>query len=1244
MRLDITGLIEPILAIGAAFHTLTGAFGRTYKTDQRMTRFVEGGSAMSGGWRAVVAVVACGLVFVPNGSSQAVSARLEGLVQDQSQAVIPGVSVVVINEATNITHESVTNETGRYVLVALPPGTYRVEAELPGFKKVVRGGVLLQVGDARTVNITLEPGDVSERVTVIAETPLMDLTTTKIGAVIEQRQILELPLNGRNAMALFYLAPGVNPLDQLGSQQQRGSTDGLAPHTNNLKIEGINSSPPSFDYSPSVTATPVPMEAVGEYRITTSGGLTDAGRGSGAKVSVFLKSGTNEFHGSVFEFNRNTVFAANNFFTNRARQPRPVINRNQFGFSLGGPIIKNKTFFFGTAEWSRQSQAEIQNRLVYTATLRTGIFRHNTQRANSVADVDSNGNPVVPFGTINLLTADTSRLGLDTVFLPEVLRVLPLPNNYDIGDGMNTAGYRYTSARRTNIDQQLFKIDHEINSLHHLSFSASRSVNISPQALLITGVVPGVGETRGRGAALRMTSSFTPRITNELSIGTNLYKTLTPIFDIGQNTPGGRGNIQLVGLGTGNIYGTGVSQAHAGMNYGFSDTMTWIKSNHTLSFGGEYWREIYNRVSAAFNPFPVLRTDNASNPATLAQNIPGLTATDRAMAQQLTNDLTGTIGSIAQAFNVRTTGYTPYQGNYMPMRGGEWSFFIQDIWKARRNLTLNLGVRYDFLPPGYIANGTFVQPVGGVDGALGVQGSTRQPTRWGFADNNGRDIINTDKNNFAPTMGFSWDPFGQGETTISGSYGIAYDRLPLTNYAQFSQANYGSTTLVNLTPFARLSDPGFYGRIMPIPAPQLFAPLGNTRDSRAYVVDPDVKTPYVQNWSFRVAQQIGTSWKIEASYVGNHAVGMWRAENLNQIEMRRNGFLDAFRIAQRNLAANGSPTRGESLGALQGLFALVPASQNNNIATGQAAAVADFLDTTTLTTGVRGGLITAAGLPATFFRFNPQVTNLNVVGNRSHSTWNGMKLSLTRQMRGGLHIQGNYTLGKGFTDYIPAQGLYEDYRDNANPRLDKAIQDLDSTHALTVNWLYELPFGRGRTFMSDAPAIVQGILGGWQINGIQTWVTGRPLRISTGVCAYSIVSTSCASGRFTTNQAIAATPNFTGEKFNLGNVNKSGPRVETMTAAQRAQFSNPTAGYQGDLPRVSFRGPGYTNLDMSLFKKFSLPFLGEAGEAQFRIQLYNALNQAQWNDPDTNINSGSFGVITSARQARVGEIALKIVF
>jgi len=1173
---------------------------------------------------------------------QNVSARLEGVIQDPSQAVIPGVAVTATNTGTNIKYESITNEAGRYVFVSLPPGTYSITAELPGFKKVTRTDILLQIGDARTANVTLEPGDVSESVTVVAETPLIDLTTTKIGAVVESRQILDLPLLGRNPMVLYYLQAGSNPKDAVAtSQQQIGGVDGLAPNTNNIKVEGIFAGIPSYDYSPSNPAVPVPQEAVEEYRVTTSSAMADAGRGSGAQVQVFMKSGTNAFHGSVFEFARNTVFNANNFFSNRAGTARPTIQRHQFGFSIGGPVIKDKTFFFGTIEWQRQNQGVIQNFQIYTPTLRQGVFRYNTRGSNSTSIVDANGNPTVPVGTINLLTVDPTRPGMDTAFVPQLLASMPPPNNYDIGDGLNLAGYRNTTNLPDRQYQGLLKIDHELTSAHRVAVSYARWNDHTTTNPGIDGIPVGLRDEIKRFVAIRVVSTFSPRLSNEFSIGGNKRETIWPTLHPLWEKPSG--HIILTGLNSvspnGNIFQPSAGQDNPAVNLGFSDAMNWVTGNHTVSFGGETWYHTLNRKIGFTRgtgahgtqgiPFPVITTDIQDNPA----NVPamsGLSSADRTRAQQLTNDLTGTIGTISQTFFLnRPSGYTNlYEYNYQQIRQLDASMFIQDIWKMRPTFTVNAGLRYELLPPGWV-NNVFVNPIGGVSGALGVQGPAGKPTQWGLAPNKGRNIMRFDGNNFAPRLGFSWDPRGKGTTTVSSAYGISYDRSMMVVFADFSTENYSSATAVTLTPFTRLSDPNLYKSILPIPVPQAFAPLGNTRDSRAYVVDPTIATPYVQNWNLRIAQQLWADWKIEVSYVGNHAVGQWRGANVNQIEVRSNGFLDAFKIAQSNLAQNGNPTTGQSLEKLDALFRLVPSSQYTLISQGQAGALADFLDTTTLQTGVRGGLVDRAGLPPTFFRFNPQVLNLNVVGNRNHSTWNGLKLAVTRQLRAGMSVQGNYTFGKGFTDVISGQDLEVDYRDNANPRLDRAVSQFDSTHMIKVNWIYELPFGRDRRFLSGMNGVAQAVLGGWQINGIYQYASGRPLQITTG--------------RYTLTANIQSTPNFTGPAVDIGRITK-GTQITTLTDAQRAQFSNPGAGEVGGLPLYSFRGPAYANTDMSMFKKFHLGLLGESGEAQFRVEAYNVFNQVNFGNPGVNINQGNFGVISSAMPSRVGQLALKIVF
>lgn len=1172
---------------------------------------------------------------------QAVSARMEGSIQDTSRANIPGAVVVAAEQQTGLRTQVAASETGRYVFPNLAPGLYTVSAEFTGFKRVVVADVALQVGDARTLDLVLATGDVSESVTVTSEASLVNTSTARVGAVVQNRQAVDLPLNGRDAMMLFYLQAGTNPIDRFASQQQNGVVDGLGPHTSSIKVEGIMASNPGFDYAPSRPSTPVPQEAVGEYRITTSGDSSDAGRGSGAQVKVFVKSGTNQFHGSAFEFNRNTAFNANNFFANKGGQSRPVLRRSQFGFSFGGPIIKNRTFFFGTAEWQRQNSESIENRFVYTNAMRQGNFRYYTRGANSAAIVDGSGNPTVPasdIGSINVATVDSTRLGLDSVFLPKILAQMPAPNNYDIGDGLNLAGYRYASPLPDNYNMFLVKLDHSLTVKHQLAFTMSRQSEDNPQARLYNGVSPeGFTELR-RGVSLRVMSSVTSRISNELSVGANDRTSYRPITNPDQLTPAG--NIQLIGLGTtsgltgtnnGNIHIVRGLQRQPAVNIGFSNNATAVLGNHTLTFGGEYWYQTLNSRSGT-SEFPVIRTTNAQNPA----NVPalaGLNTNDRARAQQLVNDFTGSIGTITQSFYLTNKdGFTPYVNNYQQFRKREYALYIGDIWRLRRNFSLNLGLRYEVMPPVTIANGIYGYPLGGVAAALGVTGPTGKATEFGLAPNNGSDIYRTDRNNFGPTVGFAWDPLGKGKTSIRGSYRIAFDRFMIVT-GSFSGRNYGTTTTVTLNPLTRLSDPKLYGSILPIPVPKPFAPLDNQRNNRAYVADPNLATPYTQLWGFGIEHEVYKNWKLDVNYVGNHAVGMWRGQDLNQVEIRGNGFLDAFRIAQQNLAATGNFNNGQSLGAMAALFRLVPTSQNTLIQQGQAGALANFIDTTTLVTGRRGGLVQQAGLPDTFFRRNTQVDDLTIVGNRSHSTWNGLKLGLTRRLERGLSFQFNYTFSRGFTDAIPEQDLGLDYRDNSNMRLDKAVNPLNSTHVVQVNGIWELPYGKGKMFGGSAPGWAHAILGGWQLNGIYNFASGRPLAMSTGF--------------FQLSQTVASTPDFNGAFSSLSGVTKGANQIRFLSTEEAAAFSNPVAGSAGGLPSRVFAGPSFFTLDGSLFKRIGLDRIREGMALQFRAEFFNVLNQVAFQQPaatNLSINSGSFGQLSAAYPARIGQLALKVTF
>jgi hypothetical protein len=1177
---------------------------------------------------------------------QAVSARLEGVVEDQTKGMLAGSKVSAVNQGTGAEFQTVANESGRYIFANLPTGKYTVSAESSGFKKSVVKELLLEIGDARTQDFTLSPGDVKDSVTVTSELATVNATTAEIGSVVENRQAVDLPLNGRDPMMLFYLEQGTNPLDRVASsQQQVGSVNGLDPNTSSVKVEGINASSSGYDFSPAHPNMAVPQEAVGEYHVSSSTDLADAGRGSGAQVKVMIKSGTNQFHGSLFEFNRNTDYNANDFFSNRAGLARAVLQRNQFGGSMGGPIKRNKTFFFATAEWQRQISDSIENRVVYTPTLRSGIFRYVIGGTNSTSLVNAQGQPTVPVGSINLTTVDSTRLGIDPLFT-KLIGLMPLPNNYNLGDGLNTAGYTYNSPNPDNYYQVLFKVDHEINQNNRLAISGSLGIEHAPQAALEDGISPEGFEERRRGFSVRLVSVVTPHLTNELSLGANDRTAIRPITNnvdfpgsqgLGQQTPAG--NLQFAGLGTGSSLTGGTNgnldiirspQVNPAVNRGGQDEVTYVRGNHTLYFGGELWLETMNRMVGT-DQYPVLSTSNASNPANIPA-IAGLSSTDRSFAAQLTNDVTGTIASITQYFYLdNKSGFTQYQQSYEPLRKAESAWFIQDVWKATPRLSVNVGLRWEFLPPVTIADGAYVYPTGGVAGALGVQGPTGMPTTWSFAPNDGGSIFHTQKDNFAPSVGLAWDPFGDGKTAIRAGYRLAYDRYASVN-GDFSSTNYGQTTSVTLTPTGeRFSSPNLHTSILPIATPTLFAPLGNIRQGNAYVADPNLYTPYVHLWNFTIEREIAHVWKLDASYVANHSVGMWRGLNLNQDNITTNGFLQAFDIAQANLAASGNPLTGQSLGSLTPLFKLVPSSQYNLITQGQAAALADYLDTTTATTGVRGGLVAAAGLPATFFKYNPQVANLYIVGNRSHSTYNGLQLSANRRFSHGLYLQANYSFSKALTDQLPGQAYTNDYRDIHNPHLDKTLSPYDATNVLLVNGIWELPVGRGRTFLSHSNKVVEALLGGWQLNGIFSASSGRPILITTN--------------RYDVSQTVTSNPNFAGGFNNLGTVYKGGNQVTFITPQEAAAFTNPAAGSPGTLADYAFHGPGYSSLDTSLFKKF--PVWGERMQLQFRAEFFNDLNHTSFQSPPAtslNIDSGSFGVLTSDYSPRVGQLALKLTF
>ncbi len=1153
------------------------------------------------------------------------NAQLDGVVKDASAAVIPGVEVTLTNNVTNLSTTVITSDTGRFVFVNVRPGEYTLSAELSGFKRSSNPNVSLEVGDTRTLDIALETGTISEEVTVTSETPPVDRVSQSIRAVVDEKRIANLPLVGRNPMNLFFLQAGANRVGSGGA----GRINGLRNTTSNVQIEGIASNDNMLTGGATQSLAPVIVEAMAEFSVTTSSAAAEAGLGGGAQVQMVYKSGSNEFHGRIYEFHRNKALNANGFFRNRQGLDTPAFRRHQYGFAVGGPIIKDRAFFHFTYENITQVQDATTQRTVWTDRFKqTGVFQYVDTVDGLTKEID-------------LKTVDPTRQGMSSDF-SSYASLLPSPNNNDNGDGFNSAGFRFSSSDPLDDWRVVLKGDYIVNDKHRMGISYADRRLDNPSASHILGHPNQVRNEKFPAGIFTLTSSFTPTFLNELRLGGTKRDWQTSNGDPRRFETAPLLNFNSLGgpaRGTNANRSIFLPQAGPSATLTINDNATWIKGDHTFK-GGIDIR--INRSNVAFGGdryIPVADTSNANNPATIpALNISG---SDLGRAEQALNDVTGTLGLLRQDFQQVTTGgdaFVPFETKLRKWRSREYSFFFQDTWKFNDRLTLQLGARYEVLPSHFEANGIFSYPIDGsgnacVECAFGISGPGT--TALGLLPSAGRDIYETDWNNFAPNVGFTWDLFGDGKTTLASNYRVAYDRNPLVNtlFQDFNQE--GASTVINVlgSQVANASLANAESLSLGINPGVPFGPKPFNRDGIVMVWDPNYATPYVQSWSLRLQREVARNTVLEVAYVGNHAVGEPRAVDLNQLNLRDTGFLDGFLVAQSNLASSGNPLVGADTGVFGQIWSTLSSaqagSQNSNISRGETAAVAEYIDDT-----LKGAPLAAAGLPDNFFRLNPQFENVELLGQNSHSTFHGLRLDVRRRFTDGLQFQANYAFGKGLTDYEGGQSQRNAFRDNENRGLDKSRSAADARHIVNANAIYELPFGRGRRWANFSNGVAEAFLGGWQVNGILSFSSGQPITVR-------------STGRNNLTNGDHSTVTFAGTDPTIGSsVNTSGLATpNAFTASEKALFSHPVAGSAGFTAQRYFTDASFWVLDSSLFKSFRTPwFAGEDSELQFRFEFFNATNSTTFNQFQRNLVSSNFGNITGARANRIVQVALKFIF
>ncbi|MFN7924769.1 MAG: carboxypeptidase regulatory-like domain-containing protein [Bryobacteraceae bacterium] len=1173
---------------------------------------------------------------------QTITSRIRGVVSDPSGAVVPGAEVSVLHESTGLKRSVASSAAGQFALEAMPLGKYTLTVTMQGFKKFSSTGNELQVGEPLTLDVRLETGSITEQVTVSESSSQVQTAEASLGNVIDTKPIEDLPLNGRNPLHLMALQPGVS-----GHASQATSASGTVVFSVNgdrgrgiyTTLDGVDVSDPVIPRG-ELSQVLINPDSVSEYRVITSVPKAEYGRNSGAQVQVVTRSGTNQFHGAAFAYNRNTAFNANDWFNNRSGLGREVLIRNQYGASLGGPIKRDRLFFFFNWQGQRMSQSLSQTRTVLTPEARQGIFRYMVGAANSGSLVGPTGTPLAPacgtvtsncYRTVNLVQADPLKRGLDKLMQSQIA-LTNLPNDFSGGDGFNTATFRFNAAASAPMDTYTGKVDYRINSNHQSFLRWNEGHSDLLGDYINTGLprypanpagYPGrTRESDNRGFSGGLTSVLGNSKVNEFNLGYTKNSLLFldpthPKFEIVSNV---QSDPFIFWGGTG----------RTPLNWQAVDNFSFTKNNHTFKTGANIrWYSI-DQFRRATNFYPRLTFATTNAPVFLDSSVStaGINSNDLARLNSLFNDLMGVVGTVQKVFYSDGRKFSsPDQELNFLQRAREYNFYFQDDWRVSKKLTLNLGLRYEF-------NGV-------PEDLSGMQVVNDRPLNSPSADvalvpagpGTGRKWYGSDKNNFAPTAGFAWTPFGD-KTVIRGGYRTAFNRLvnwalnvveqnqPGTTRTQILRPN-SSATAANPAS-VRASDAAvqtLVGQLATgVVGTEVQRVVAPDRSSSPLLFDPNLNTPFVHQWNISIQREVTRGTILELAYVGNKGTHMFRMLNANQAKVTPE-FLASFNAAK----AGG---RSGPVGALLNTYgAAVPSSITTNLANNDVGGFITAVDTGTFN-GVTGGRLVAAGLPQSYFR-NPQFAIAGIGCSCTDNSYNALQISLNRRFAQGLMFVANYTWAKSIDDISDDTNgagttLLIPY-DSNNRRLDRGRSDYDIRHQFRAAVMYELPFGHGKRWAKSG--ILAYTIGGWATNTIIDWSSGYPFSVSSGISSiYPNV----------TSNAV-----FSGDPTAVGSLVKGGSAVTYLAADDKAKFSNPAVGGYGS-GRNIFTGPGFFQTDFSLHKSFRL---GERLRTELRGEAFNVFNNVNYSQPNVTLTSGAFGTITSTRvPPRVLQVAARIHF
>lgn len=1160
-------------------------------------------------------------LWTGTGWGQTFYGSISGTVLDATGAAVPGAAVTLTNLGTSEKRSMETDVTGSYQFVNLVPTRYRIEAEKSGFKRFVREPIVIEVQQAIRIDISLEVGAVTQTVEVTAQTPLLQPQTSSLGQVVESRKVTEMPLNGRNILALAALVPGVVPQGGRENSSTRNPTGTNIFAWGNIQIGGgfANQSAAYIDGAPVNTAylnllALVPtQDSIQEFKVQTNNLGPEFSRFTGGVINLTTKSGTNAFHGSVYEFLRNKVLNANDFFNNATGKPRPAFTQNQFGANAGGRIIRDKLFWF--ASYERFSE---RRGLPFLTTVPTGAMRNGdfSDLRNKVGNLIPIYDPLTTCGRLGnppcALDANgkeiiTRQQFPDNMIPPEridptskiLTNLWPLPNapgqpftkinnfstnasvggnnyqattraDYNLSDKHKIFG-RYTYWSNLSLAIAPFKneicVDRCEESFNTNQFVFADTYSFSPTSLLDV-----------RLSWLRFWYDRAPK-----SLGVDLTTVGWPDFLNNQvawrhipppNVAGYAGEI----MGAGDGAGSGIF----GRNdvYTIAPSLTKIAGRHTLKFGGEIRRNTHNYAQSN-NPsgdFDFNRNFTAVNPFSPA-------GTGDAFASFL-------LGT-ASAGGATTPTFVAAQQIHR-------SVYVGDTFQVGTKLTLNLGFRYDQFGPWserfdrmtflmLDAESPLAAPTGlPLKGRLGLVASE---------DLASRNRPELDKRMFSPRLGLAYRL--TNKTVIRAGYGIFWVSNDLNwNITPHNDAVAGVRTLMvntidgGITPVDRLSNPFPNGIIQPPGRDPVF----QTRLLGLGIQAPLTKNPngYVQQWNFNIQRELAEGFLVDVAYAGSKGT----------------------HLVRHGLQVNQLPEQFLSLGTA--LQAQVPNPFFGLITAGPLSAA----------TVARGQLL----------RPFPQHTGVSIAGpNIGNSIYHSMQMKVDKRFRRGGSILVGYTVSKLISDTDTLTGWLESGRggttwgaeNNNNIRAERAIASFDVPQRLVVSYVLDLPFGKGERFVGNASGVVDKLVSGWGINGITTLQSGFLIQPAT---AQNLCNCFGGGGR----------PNVTGQSGKLTGSAQSRLNQWFDTSV----FTQPPAFTFANASRTTsdIHSHGANNFDFAIFKntKFGPD---ERFAIQFRTEFFNLFNRVRFDYPGQVLGTAQFGVVSAQDNLpRLVQFALRFTF